>query len=182
MKFCLLLSLVFLHLFPQDTPLIWNEKMHFSWNLYKGSIPESKKNSMSVASTCYDISYSFLGDTSVCVWSHFHSDCSWVKPDFRTSDILLHEKKHFDIVEIFARKFREQISKAKFRSHHEMKIQIQKWHKKIENEMDAYQNLYDAQTDGSMNPEAQKKWNEKIENELKKYTEFKNHCISLKKQ
>lgn len=150
----------------QDTVLVWNENMKFGWEYYTGKQPEWKKNTFSVASTCYDLSYDFPSDGRVRVAAHFHSDCSWVLPDFKTPDILAHEKLHFDIVELFARKLRKKISEAVFTDSENARKKIKAWHKQTEKEMDRFQDLYDKETNGSMNVEMQRKWEERVTMEL----------------
>lgn len=160
--------------FSQDTVLVWNENMTFGWSYYTGRMPEWKKNTMAVASTCYDLSYDFPDTLSVRIEAHFHSDCSWVLPDFKTPDILAHEKLHFDIVELFARKLRKKISEAVFSGFEDAQTKIKIWHKQAEKEMDRYQDLYDRQTNGSMNAKMQKKWEKQVLNNidaLKKYSD-----------
>ncbi len=150
----------------QDTVLVWNENMTFGWQYYTGQMPEWKKNTMAVASTCYDLSVEYPDSLTVRVEAHFHSDCSWALPDFRTNDILIHEKLHFDIAELFARKLRKKISEAVFADVREARLKISKWRRQIEKEMDRYQDNYDHETDGSMNAVMQKKWIERISSEL----------------
>ncbi|MCX8081495.1 MAG: hypothetical protein N3F09_09695 [Bacteroidia bacterium] len=166
--------------FMQDTVLVWDENMNFSWSYYPDKCPEDKKHSFSVASTCYDLSLEFIGEHTAVVEAHFHSDCSWAHPEFRTTDIFFHEKLHFDIVELFARKFRKKISEQRFSSFNEAKTKITRWHKLFEKEMDKFQDLYDHQTDNSMNTTAQKIWEAKISDEIKQLNMYKSKHIKIK--
>lgn len=163
----------------QDTVLVWNENMTFGWQYYTGQMPEWKKNTMAVASTCYDLSVEYPDSLTVRVEAHFHSDCSWALPDFRTNDILIHEKLHFDIAELFARKLRKKISEAVFADVREARLKISKWRRQIEKEMDRYQDNYDHETDGSMNAQKQKWWMNKVDVELNSMNQYASHLVRL---
>ena len=53
----------------------------------------------------------FRNDSLICVITNkFIKDKSWIKPKFKNDTVLIHEQGHFDIEEIYARKFRMQIS------------------------------------------------------------------------
>lgn len=177
--FCVWLCFFTKAVLSQDTVLVWNENMKFGWEYYTGKRPEWKKNTMAVASTCYDLSYDFPSVDKVKVEAHFHSDCSWVLPDFKTPDILAHEKLHFDIVELFARKLRKKILEAVFTDAEDARKKIKAWHKQAEKEMDRFQDLYDEETNGSMNAEMQKWWNSKIFLELNALKIYSNSAINL---
>jgi predicted secreted Zn-dependent protease len=174
--FCRLFILFAAGYFSQDTALVWSEKMVFGWQYYTGRMPDWKKNTMAVASTCYDLSVEFPDTMTVRVEAHFHADCSWVLPDFKTPDILAHEKLHFDIVELFARRLRKKISEAVFANTADARTKIKKWHAETEKAMDRFQDRYDKETDGSMNAAMQKRWNDKVFLELNAL-KFYSGCV-----
>jgi hypothetical protein len=167
-------------MWAQDTVLVWNENMAFGWQYYTGRMPEWKKNTMAVASTCYDLSVEFPDSLNVCVEAHFHSDCSWALPDFRTPDILRHEKLHFDIVELFARRLRKKISESVFTNAADALRKIKIWHRRTEKEMDRFQDRYDHETYGSMHAAMQKKWEEKVLKELDTFKTYAGLFVRLK--
>jgi hypothetical protein len=49
----------------------------------------------------------------------------------------------------------------------------------IDKEMDVYQDLYDDETNGSMNSVKQKEWNQKVINEINDLNAFKNTTVNI---
>lgn len=73
-----------------------------------------------------------------------------------------HEQLHFEIVELFARKFRKVILETKFkRNGKKFQNEFLQIYNRIDKEKDAYQSLYDQETNFSRNELKQKEWLEK---------------------
>ena len=91
---------------------------------------------------------------------------SWVRPDYKNSYTLRHEQTHFNITEVFARRFVAELNAMKIRSEKSSKIQasFDKWRKLMEETQDQY----DAETKGGGKEKVQQEWNEKVEAELKR--------------
>jgi predicted secreted Zn-dependent protease len=88
--------------------------------------------------------------------------------------VLRHEQKHFDIVELYARKLRKLINANNYSSAIELTIKSDSLYAIIDKEMDVYQDKYDDETDGSMNGEQQRAWEKKITNEISELEAYKN--------
>ena len=84
-----------------------------------------------------------------------------------------HEQGHFDIAEIFARKLNKEITMflTKSKRHEE----LNNIYTKVMNEKRDTQQLYDEETNHSINKSQQAAWNKKIEEmleELKDYDDY----------
>ncbi|MEE3224931.1 MAG: DUF922 domain-containing protein, partial [Bacteroidota bacterium] len=80
---------------------------------------------------------------------------------------LKHEQTHFDISEVHARMFRKAV--AEFRFTRNSKVEIQKIYKKIESSRRNMQQQFDAETEHSVNREAERRWESNVEALLRKY-------------
>lgn len=109
----------------------------------------------------------------------FSINTSWVIKKYETGELLKHEQLHFDIIELFARKLRKRILNTKITTKGTQE-QLKKLQTDLQNEENAYQNLYDKQTDHSRNKQKQKEWGEKIAKELKELEDYSDPTIEVK--
>lgn len=116
------------------------------------------------------------GKATITVESTFDCNLSYFKPSDRDSAVLQHEQVHFDITELYARKFRKTIAtetpKYKmFLVDHERLFAV------ILKDWQAKQDEYDSEVyaDRSKQP----KWNAWIQEELLKYKDFENREVIL---
>ncbi|MCB4808144.1 DUF922 domain-containing protein [Tamlana sp. 62-3] len=173
--------LVFICLFflfnVQDASIkSWQANYKLTWNDFKG---KPKANTGAVAITASGITFGFsitetdnhkVVDFTTEVHAHFYPEKSWYLPNKATKHVLGHEQLHFDITELFARKFRQRISKIK--TSNNVKQELKTVHNNVNRELAAFQNKYDAETDFSRNFEAQLQWKLYIEDELKALEDF----------
>ena len=147
----------------------WNPDSLITWNNFKGP-PKSHGNSKAL--TMSRISCSF-GINSNCftykVYAYFYEGESWVLDS--SSVLLKHERNHFDITEIFARKIRKYLIESfrLKRSRAEIGSNI----KQLMSELHKYQVLYDDETNHSLNSDQQVLWSNKINIQLQELAEFK---------
>ncbi|MBA3683458.1 MAG: hypothetical protein H0W73_20175, partial [Bacteroidetes bacterium] len=94
--------------------ILWSETKPLTWDDFKGK-PEKR---FAAATTSYDIwkSTNKINDKSstVKIEAVFFYESSWKKKSWINDQVLAHEQKHFDIVELFARKLRKQIKETRF--------------------------------------------------------------------
>jgi len=166
-------------LFVQDeTIMSWNESYKLSWTDFKGQ-PNHKVSA--VAITASGISFGFSvreTDSRVIsftteVFCHFYPEQSWYKPDRADTHVLGHEQLHFNITELYARKFRQYISLLKVSN--TIKSELRQLNKTINKELAAMQDKYDTETNYSRNFENQTKWKAYIAEELKKFSKYKSN-------
>ena len=102
----------------------------------------------------------------------FYPDKSWYNKSVADAYILAHEQLHFDITELHVRKFRKQISQLKVSN--ALKSILDRLHQNINTELSIMQNLYDKESNNSINREQQAKWSRYVQNELKALEAFKS--------
>ncbi|MDP1800128.1 MAG: hypothetical protein Q8L81_02160 [Bacteroidota bacterium] len=180
MKFKLVIlfvTLLFFVSFKQRTEkekILWSEDRPLTWNDFKGK-PEKR---FAAASTSYDI-LKEVNKNSVEIKAVFFTQSSWKKTSWINDQVLAHEQKHFDIVELYARKLRKQIKETKFTSYEDLKSKMEPLYDVNDKAMDKYQDLYDEETDGSMNGDKQREWQTKITKEIKALDAYKETTLQI---
>ena len=106
------------------------------------------------------------------VHAHFYTEQSWYKKAQADMHVLGHEQRHFDITELFARKFRMRIDTLKVSDN--IRRELKQIHKSVLKEMSQMQDRYDDDTDFSRNFKAQAKWEIFINKELQKLSAYKS--------
>ena len=146
----------------QDQPvIIWNDSYKLSWSDFKDKADSSDR---AVAVTASGITFGFsikqsdkqVIDFTTNVLTHFYPEQSWFKVKEADAHVLGHEQLHFDITELYARKFRQRISELKVSN--AIDGQLKRLHETIKRELTSKQDAYDAETDYSRNIEQQAKW------------------------
>ena len=159
--------------------ILWKENRPLTWDDFKGK-PERR---FAAASTSYDILKDITKETNktatVEIEAVFFCETSWKKSQWVNEQVLQHEQKHFDIVELYARKLRKTISETTFESFSDLKTNIETLYDANDKAMDAYQDKYDDETDGSMNGEQQRIWMKKIMAEIKELDAYKETTLQI---
>lgn len=176
MKLLTLILILFLSVsYAQDDEKPWKAGEKLTWSDFKG---EPDFEHPYAAITYSGMSYGFSAEiVNGKVWvkydvkSFFVANKSWVKRWFSNDkELLKHEQLHFDITELYARKFRQRLSEVNFTEN--VKSEIKKVYQDITDEKVKLQELYDVETDHSKKEIAQNKWQLKIETELQKLIDF----------
>lgn len=89
--------------------------------------------------------------------------------------LLNHEKKHFDISEVFAREAVKVIMGRSFTKNHVKEIGMLM--QKLFRQSEAMQDLYDKETSNGSNAKAQKEWNDKIDQLLYSLRAYDNKSL-----
>lgn len=96
----------------------WNAEHRLTWADFKAKAPQSDRAAATTASgITYRYSSTISGNRAEVdfeISTHFYPNKSWYQPHLVDSVILSHEQLHFDISELFARKFRKQLSSTRF--------------------------------------------------------------------
>ncbi|MGC1206278.1 MAG: DUF922 domain-containing protein [Flavobacteriaceae bacterium] len=166
-------------LVQNDEPVLsWNESNKLSWSDFKA---QSDHKVSAVAITASGISFGFsvtqtdnnqVISFDADVSAHFYPEKSWFKPELADNHLLDHEQLHFDITELHARKFREQIASLKNLS--TVKQDLRNLNESINIALAKMQNAYDDESDYSRNEEVQVKWEAYIHSELRKVAKYKS--------
>lgn len=159
--------------------IYWNKDRKLTWSDFKGK-PQKR---FAAASTVYNLDKNIFEINSktyeVKIDAIFYCFDSWKKTEWANDDVLAHEQKHFDIVELYARKFRKRVKETSYKNYNELKLKSDSIFKVIEKEMDVYQDLYDEETDGSMNGKKQREWQTKIIFEIEALNAFEKNAVTV---
>lgn len=170
--FCIFIST---HIFCQK--IEWKEDLKLKWNNFKSESNIMNNSDIVAYAHCgweYSavVSSDKLTPVIIKIEAIFIEDKSW-KDDKKISDYsLLHEQKHFDIAEIFARKLRREVSE-KIISSADYIESFYKIYNKITKEYNNFQSLYDQDTKNGTNKAKQKEYNSIIINELELLKDYK---------
>lgn len=160
-----------------DEAIAWRDDFKLSWSHFKGT---PKQDMSAVAVTASGITFglsvketdAIVTSFSTNVYAHFYPNRSWYKKDQSDNRILAHEQLHFDITELYARKFRSEIAKLKVSN--TIRTQLKSLHESINKELAATQNRYDKETNNSLNKDFQDQWNLYVAKELAKLNSYKS--------
>jgi len=157
--------------------IIWQEERKLVWDNFKSSVNRESIPDVTAYTHC-GWEYSVVKSTNpkspvkIEVTAIFNEDKSW-KDTKRINDyILLHEQKHFDIAELFVRKFRKEIEEKIKTSGDYDKI-FNTVYSKISNDYKNFQMSYDRITQHGMNKKKQAEYNALIAEELDNLKSYK---------
>lgn len=163
-------------LFQQDRSMTWSDDLQLQWEDFNGT---PTRGTTVVAVTASGLSFGFstkmtetqLVEYTAFVDAHFYPDKSWYVKERANSVILDHERLHFDITELHARKFKQRIAQTKF----DLRInsQMERIHNTITDDLRQMQQKYDTETDHSQNVDKQKEWQKFIKVQLDKLSYYK---------
>ncbi|HUR31447.1 MAG TPA: DUF922 domain-containing protein, partial [Saprospiraceae bacterium] len=136
------------------------------------------------AVTVSSLSYSTVKFTSnsviLKISARFHPQESWTRyPKLRNpTHALNHEKRHFDICEIYARKIRQRISETHF-TRRNLNTQLKTIFSGLTKEHSAAQSMYDNETDHSIDPAQQALWNKEIDRQLSDLAGYADTIVEI---
>lgn len=178
--FYLISFLILLSSFNQERKdiIVWQEGKLLSWDDFKGK-PAKRFSAASTHYNTFKTTEEKGGKVEVVVEAVFYKDKSWKKVSWINDEVLEHEQKHFDIVELYARKLRKLIQERKYSSYTNLKTVTDSLYDVMDKEMDVYQDKYDDETDASMNGDKQREWNKKIMDGIKGLSAYKNTTFTV---
>lgn len=175
--FILIIFLLFSFQEKKDI-IVWQEGKLLNWDDFRGK-PAKR---FSAASTHYNTLKTTEekgNKVEVVVEAIFYKNKSWKKVSWINQQVLEHEQKHFDIVELYARKLRKQIQERKYSSYTNLKTVTDSLYDVMDKEMDVFQDKYDDETDASMNGDKQREWNKKIMEGIEALSLYKNTTFTV---
>ncbi len=173
--FCLMF--LFVGNSSNEETMTWNETRKLTWADFKAD-PSLKSDAVALTASGITFGYSVktsgkrIISFSTSVEAHFYPNKSWYLKDKSDAHILGHEQLHFDITELYVRKFREQLTRLQVNQN--VKDQMNRLHITINEALNETQKRYDAQSNHSINIEMQKQWESFIAGELKTLDQFKS--------
>lgn len=159
-----------------ENQLVWDADYRLSWSDFRGE-PLEKTDAVAITASGLSSSFSArtssiaLVDYTASVVAHFYPDKSWYKPEKVNEIVLAHEQLHFDITELNARKLRKNIADANFTVN--IKSEMNQLVDRANKELEIMQELYDSQSDFSMDLVSQKKWQLFVKEELGRLSNYK---------
>ena len=162
---------LYLYMIPdgRDFRFSFTEKPVLEWKDFKGR-PDNQSLYAALVNTGisqrFAINYEgYLIKDSVKITAYFYPELSWYKAEFATQNLLKHERGHFAISELYARKLRKKVHDYRFSSSDSRK-EIDSLYDEVEKERLLMQERYDLQTMHSQNAEQEKRWGKMINTKL----------------
>jgi hypothetical protein len=178
------LLLLVSHLISNAQELTYSDSLEFSASLFRlqyDPVPHGIKKGAELGTTIRMVKKKIYMDSVVFeVPAIMDPDRSWIRPDLEGSeDVLAHEKIHFCISELYARKLRKKLREGGqySRSNYDCLTKIMYRNTKVE--WRSSQRRYDEETRHGADPEMQKKWEAAILEELEGLKEYANPKITL---
>lgn len=161
-----------------EDKIFWDETSNLDWKKFKVRNVDSDDAAMSHIAIMTNCNYTQTGAT-ISVRAAFDIRKSWVQEDCRTDYILNHEQMHYNIVEIYARKMRKELASTKFTASN-FKTKYLQIYNKIVAEHATYQELYDGESEHSIDKAEQMRWNQKIMDELVALAPYASNNTKIK--
>jgi hypothetical protein len=158
--------------------IVWQEGKLLTWDDFQGK-PAKRFSAASTHYNTFKTTEEKGNKGEVVVEAVFYKNKSWKKMSWINDDVLAHEQKHFDIVELYARKLRKQIQERKYSSYNHLKTVTDSLYDVMDKDMDIFQDKYDDETDASMNGDKQREWNKKIMEGIQALFRYKNTTFTV---
>ncbi len=160
-----------------DTPdiVFWNEDRPIVWKDFKAEPKTDYRNrNVSALSSTGIIHYRGCqnGVITYKIQAYFDKKDSWVKEEARNTYILDHERLHFDVTELHARKLRKVLAEQNFKCGEE--LEFENFIRQYINNWETTQQAYDYSTHHSMDRQQQLIWSRRIAFELSLLEEYKS--------
>ena len=173
--FCLMF--LFVGNSSNEETMTWDASRKLTWEDFKAD-PNLESDAAALTASGITFGYSVktsgrrIIDFTTSVEAHFYPNKSWYLKGKGDNHILKHEQLHFDITELYARKFREQLTRLQVNQN--VMKQMNRLHITINDALNETQKRYDEQSNHSINIEMQKQWVSFIATELKALEKFKS--------
>jgi hypothetical protein len=172
MKLLLSLLCCFTFLSPPDM-LVWRKDYRVLWSDFKAPVPARAANAaLTSYNTTLKIDYTSETGFTYEIRCEFDRNRSWVR--VRNDEVLAHERGHFDIGEIFARKLRARLSYFQYRPGRSSAA-LNLVYDSVMKACGNMQELYDAETDFSRNRSGQQQWDTRIPRMLDSLATWSRH-------
>lgn len=150
--------------------IIWKEGQKLVWENFKS--PVNRRNNPNVAAYT-NCGWEYYAEKSsnpkapvrIEIKTLFNEDKSWKDVKKINDSVLLHEQKHFDIAEIFVRKFRKSVAEN-IRNSGDYDRLFKSIYNTIYNEYKSFQTAYDKDTRHGIDEMKQAEYNAAISQEL----------------
>jgi len=160
--------------------IIWEEDRPLTWDDFKGTADAgSKFYALTNSGIYYQVQQESWTQFAVSVETFFDPKQSWQKKNQVTDHLLQHEQLHFNIHELYSRLFIKSMIEAEFNDEKMVFIRIRELYARALQDAQDFSNLYDKETNHSVNKVEQMVWNKKVNALLEETKEFDLKEISL---
>ena len=177
-KLCIVICFFCVSASLQQPFMAWTTGYHLSPADYLGAVDY---NSPHTASTAYSVSnrWEWLNDKElqIEIICRFYPHASWMKAN-PTPELLIHEQKHFDLGEIYARQMRKKLQTVALNAAN-CNQEVEQIVNDTRNACFTRQRAYDAATAHGVNTAQQIFWNELITKELNELQLYANKQFSV---
>lgn len=150
--------------------IIWEEGKKLTWDNFKSPVNRKKNPDVAAYTHC---GWEFYSEKSsdpkapvtITIQTLFHEDKSWKDVKRMDDYILLHEQKHFDIAELFVRKFRKAVAE-KIKNSEDYNKYFKAIYDGISVDYKNFQMAYDSETRHGIDKEKQNEYNQLISEQL----------------
>ena len=161
--------------------LFWKPEVKLKWTDFQGHV---KPEDDDAASASY---IGFFHKIKKCQHpdsifvdsrAFFNKSSSWVKIPVLTPSLLSHEQLHFDLAELYARKFRKSMQRAKIKMG-TLILCVDSNYKYYSAKADSIHFRYDVETNHGLNNTNQFQWEEKVKNEMSEMALYSGTLLKL---
>ena len=171
-QFLILIPLFLFGFTNAQDKIFWDKNRKLEWADFQSKYRPNTSNA--AATTFCGISYLLNSSTKkfsakqVKIESFFIPSKSWAHLEHKTDLVLMHEQSHFDIAELFARRFRKIISDKTMDAK-----SLQQFYTEIYDDYKDYQQDYETVTNHGRIREKQLEYSAKIDAEIESLSDFK---------
>ncbi|MFP8892925.1 MULTISPECIES: DUF922 domain-containing protein [Chryseobacterium] len=157
--------------------IFWEEGKKLTWDNFKSPVNKKKNPDVAAYTHC---GWEFYAEKSsdpkapvtITIKTLFHEDKSWKDAKRMNDYILLHEQKHFDIAELFVRKFRKAVAE-KIKNSGDYNKYFKAIYDGIAIDYKNFQMSYDGETRHGIDKEKQTEYNQLISEQLDNLKSYK---------
>lgn len=155
----------------KENYIYWNERNTVTWDDFKKVKHLDGQESANIR-VAISSEFSYSNDSlMVIIKTYVDPDNSFVIASDESDYLLQHEQTHFDIQEIYSRKIRKRMMEQTY-TFNTMSSKLNRIFREEMKNAEKYQDLYDKETNHSINKEKQKEWNKKVKKELEELEEY----------
>ena len=163
-----------------ETKVYWDAKQNLNWRDFQA---RPNQNAHLDAYSTLGISYVVLHNTDkvieMGVYGYFEKDKSWVRKNEKTSHLLKHEQKHFDLCELYRRILKKRFAAFENYTYSNVNYEMKRIFQEVFDEYDQIQQRYDRETNHSLIKLKQQQWNDYIKKQLADYRKFEGDFVTL---
>jgi hypothetical protein len=156
--------------------IAWSDDYEISWSDFKHKVGRADFYKAWTYSGIRFNVQTVNQQIEIGIQCYFSKDNSWVHKDHTTQSLLNHERRHFDITEIYARKMRQELAKyqvsAKEFVDRKLMEKVEEVFNALYDEMEDLQKKYDRESNHSIDQSAQADWDKWVKEELNRLRAF----------